>query len=210
MSFSSSTLTEINITTSYAAECRPHSPSPLSVPPLSHRNETLASSKAASLSPSPHPLASAPKQATLFTYENLPAWLQTDPLILTAYRPPLNSLWRCAASLWYLHNEWVNVWSHLLPAIGYLMALGAWAIEVKSSADSSLGIEVIGGVEEGCEIAGKDYVMLALYMAGTAGCLLLSVRLPLLCFFTSIPSCSVFPNTTSVLTYCPPFFVLTC
>ncbi|KAF1835913.1 hemolysin-III channel protein-like protein Izh2 [Decorospora gaudefroyi] len=47
--------------------------------------------------------------------KDAPAWMRGDPYIKTGYRHQLSSVHRCLLSLLYLHNEWVNVWSHLLP-----------------------------------------------------------------------------------------------
>jgi hypothetical protein len=44
-----------------------------------------------------------------------PPWMRSDQYIQTGYRRCLGSANRCLASLLYIHNELVNVWSHLLP-----------------------------------------------------------------------------------------------
>ncbi|KAH8887831.1 mPR-like GPCR protein [Thozetella sp. PMI_491] len=55
----------------------------------------------------------------LLESHEVPLWHRTD-FILTGYRPVANSVWRCLASLTYLHNETANIYSHLVPALAAL------------------------------------------------------------------------------------------
>ncbi|KAM0806227.1 hemolysin-III related-domain-containing protein [Usnea florida] len=55
--------------------------------------------------------------------DEVPDWMRADPYIRRGYRRQLNSFRACFWSLFYLHNELVNIWSHLLPACVYLLAL---------------------------------------------------------------------------------------
>lgn len=52
-----------------------------------------------------------------------PPWMRSDQYIQTGYRRCLGNANRCLASLLYIHNELVNVWSHLLPGTIHLLAL---------------------------------------------------------------------------------------
>ncbi|KAK3991509.1 mPR-like GPCR protein [Cladorrhinum sp. PSN332] len=56
----------------------------------------------------------------------------TDSFILTGFRPVTHSVKFCFESLAYLHNETVNIYSHLIPASGavVLAALVAWYFRV--------------------------------------------------------------------------------
>jgi adiponectin receptor len=58
--------------------------------------------------------AACPK---LLTFQELPAWYQDNPWIRTGYRPILYSTWKCLQSLSYLHNETLNIFTHLIPAL---------------------------------------------------------------------------------------------
>ncbi|CAE6524561.1 unnamed protein product [Rhizoctonia solani] len=63
-------------------------------------------------------------QSRLLTYETLPAWLQDNAYILRGYRRPQNSWSGCARSVFgYLHNETVNIQTHLFGALGLLYLL---------------------------------------------------------------------------------------
>lgn len=50
-------------------------------------------------------------------WADLPTWQQDNHYIHSGYRPASNSFQRSFASLGYLHNESVNIYSHLLGAI---------------------------------------------------------------------------------------------
>ena len=39
-------------------------------------------------------------------------------LLLTGYRPE-TSIWGCIKSCFYLHNESINIWTHLLGLLGF-------------------------------------------------------------------------------------------
>ena len=57
---------------------------------------------------------------------DLPGWMQKDVYITRGYRPEKNSFRGCYDSLWYLHNQTVNVWSHLLTGI-FILLLFLWS-----------------------------------------------------------------------------------
>ena len=59
----------------------------------------------------------------ILLYHQLPHWMKVDPYIKRGYRRELNSFTDCFWSLFYPHNELVNTWSHLLPAMCYLPLL---------------------------------------------------------------------------------------
>ena len=104
------------------------------------------------------------KQAiqSLLTFEDLPEWMQGDPYIRGGYRKQLNSLTECFESLFYLHNESVNIWSHLLGGVFFFALL--------LTADYSIFHTVP-------EIALSDAVAVQFYLAGATGCLFLSVSI---------------------------------
>lgn len=59
------------------------------------------------------------KQAkpSLLSYEQLPQWFQDNPHIRSAYRPISQSCLDCLYSWTYLHNESLNIYTHLVPAV---------------------------------------------------------------------------------------------
>lgn len=50
----------------------------------------------------------------LVAFKDLPAWQQDNGYILTAYRPASYSFRRSLASIFYVHNEFVNIQTHLI------------------------------------------------------------------------------------------------
>lgn len=42
----------------------------------------------------------------------LPHWLKDNDYIIKGYRPPLPSIRACFASIFRMHNETVNIWTH--------------------------------------------------------------------------------------------------
>ena len=63
----------------------------------------------------------------LLSYEEIPEWYQDNEFIRHGYRPVSCSARVSFASWLYLHNESVNIFSHLIPAIGLLF--GEWYIQ---------------------------------------------------------------------------------
>lgn len=85
--------------------------------------------------------------------------MKSDPYIKRGYRRQLNSFRDCFWSLFYLHNELVNTWSHLLPALFYfviLLGLDFWTFH------SSI------------QVSTADSAIFQTYILCTVGCLLLS------------------------------------
>ncbi|KAF6239124.1 hypothetical protein HO173_002996 [Letharia columbiana] len=73
---------------------------------------------------------SRPVTNFLLNYDELPAWRQDNHFILTHYRPTSNSVFTSFQSLFQLHNESVNIHSHLSAAwIFFFIALSLYAFE---------------------------------------------------------------------------------
>lgn len=53
----------------------------------------------------------------LLHWDSLPSWRRDNPSILTGYRPLTNSFFHSFLSVFSLHNETVNIWTHLLGAV---------------------------------------------------------------------------------------------
>jgi hypothetical protein len=56
-------------------------------------------------------------------YDDLPAWMQIDPYIRHGYRRQLDSFSACFFSTFCVHNELMNILSHLLPSCFFLISL---------------------------------------------------------------------------------------
>lgn len=66
--------------------------------------------------------AKAREIVTLQRWENIKPWQQDNEYILRHYRPCSNNHWKSIASLSYLHNQTVNVLTHLLGALLFVAA----------------------------------------------------------------------------------------
>lgn len=64
-----------------------------------------------------------PQSQRLLSNSQVPLWY-TDSFILTGYRPVTHSVKFCFNSLTYLHNETVNIYSHLIPAFCAVVLAG--------------------------------------------------------------------------------------
>ena len=95
----------------------------------------------------------------ILEYDQLPEWMKVDPYIKRGYRRQQDSFRDCFWSLFYAHNETVNIWSHLLPAIIYL--------------GCSLTLD-FRTMHSGIDIPTADRAIFQLYLLCTVGCLLLS------------------------------------
>ena len=74
-------------------------------------------------------LAPAP---ALVHFSTLPDWYRDNPHILSSYRPVSNSYHACLQSLTYLHNESLNIYTHLIPALVLAFALPSLQINISS------------------------------------------------------------------------------
>ncbi|OKP07152.1 ADIPOR-like receptor SPBC12C2.09c [Penicillium subrubescens] len=63
---------------------------------------------------------------TLLSFGELEKWRQDNEYILDGYRPASGSALDSFRSWLYIHNESVNIYSHLIPAVAFL--LGEWYI----------------------------------------------------------------------------------
>lgn len=64
------------------------------------------------------------EQSLLILWDDLPAWRRDNSYILTGYRQSRSSYAHSLGSLFYLHNESVNIWTHLLGAIVFIGTAG--------------------------------------------------------------------------------------
>lgn len=71
------------------------------------------------------------KEALTVLWEDLPTWQRDNHYIHTGYRPASNSYSKSAASLGYLHNETVNVYTHLIGAVVAAIAAGYFYAAIK-------------------------------------------------------------------------------
>ncbi|KAF2731050.1 Hly-III related protein [Polyplosphaeria fusca] len=71
------------------------------------------------------------------TFSQLPKWYQDNPYILTRYRPVSDSYHACIHSLTYLHNETLNIYTHLLPALVLALLLPTLQLHISRTSPSA-------------------------------------------------------------------------
>ncbi|KAL2260818.1 hypothetical protein VTK26DRAFT_5062 [Humicola hyalothermophila] len=103
----------------------------------------------------------------LLHWDELPAWRRDNAFIVTGYRPTSHSVRSSLASLLYLHNESVNIWTHLLGA-AFFAGAGArflWGVVAPRYATAAAG----------------DVLAFACFFGGAAACLGMSATFHTLC-----------------------------
>lgn len=61
--------------------------------------------------------AQAASKAKTVLWSDLPKWMHDNHYIHSGYRPQSNSYYTSATSIGSLHNETVNIWTHLIGAV---------------------------------------------------------------------------------------------
>ncbi|KAI1780110.1 hemolysin-III related-domain-containing protein [Hypoxylon cercidicola] len=92
----------------------------------------------------------------LVFWDDLPSWRRDNHFIVSGYRTESNSYWRSFTSLFYMHNESVNIWTHLLGAL-FFPILGAWLYHIIAPRYASAD--------------GSDVLVFACFFAGAVLCL---------------------------------------
>jgi len=88
----------------------------------------------------------------LLHWDSLEPWQQDNEHILHHYRPSSGGHWQSIRSLGYLHNQTVNIYSHLLGALGFF----AVAFTFDNQISSKYGPE--------------DRILLGLFLMGAIVC----------------------------------------
>uniref|UniRef100_A0A1B6H4B9 Adiponectin receptor n=1 Tax=Cuerna arida TaxID=1464854 RepID=A0A1B6H4B9_9HEMI len=58
---------------------------------------------------------------TVCEFRNLPDWMQDNDCLISGYRPPLVTFSACFMSIFRMHTETVNIWTHLIGCIAFLV-----------------------------------------------------------------------------------------
>ena len=103
--------------------------------------------------------AAKAEQRLLLLFHELPAWRRDNEYITTGYRPDSLSYARSLTSIFSVHNETVNIWTHLLGSLAFLAS----------------ALFVHGVVAPRYETAsGMDMVVFACFFGGAVVCLSMS------------------------------------
>jgi adiponectin receptor len=98
----------------------------------------------------------------LLSFDEMPEWFQreSNQWILHSYRPISGSAHASFYSWLYMHNETVNIYSHLIPAVLFL--LGEWHIQHYLASRYS-------------GVTTTDFITFSIFVLTAATCLSLSV-----------------------------------
>lgn len=99
------------------------------------------------------------KQVTTLTWNELSTWQQDNRFITSGYRPASNSYKKSAASIWHIHNQSVNIWTHLLGAVGAAFSTFVFYGYIQPRFNTATS---------------KDVIMFSCFFIGAAGCLSMS------------------------------------
>jgi len=83
------------------------------------------------------------EKALLVLWDDLPSWQQDNHYIHTGYRPASGSFSKSFASLGYLHNESVNIYSHLLGAVIFSITAGVIYTQIKPRYETASSGDVL-------------------------------------------------------------------
>ena len=61
----------------------------------------------------------------LVGYAESPLWVRVNPFVVSGYRSSCATVSKCVRSVWYLHNQTMNVWTHLAGTFVILALAGA-------------------------------------------------------------------------------------
>ncbi|KAM3075690.1 hypothetical protein ACMFMG_007821 [Clarireedia jacksonii] len=101
------------------------------------------------------------ESALTVLWDDLPSWQQDNQYIHSGYRPASGSFQKSFASLGYLHNETVNIFSHLIGAVVFTLLGGLLYTSIKPRYDTAEKSDVLAF---SCFFAGAA---LCLGMSGT-------------------------------------------
>ncbi|KAI5918523.1 hemolysin-III related-domain-containing protein [Camillea tinctor] len=129
-----------------------------------HHRRSSSSSSSTTLSSLAHAVEQKVESALLLLWDELPAWRRDNSYIVSGYRRSSGSYLASLRSLFYAHNESVNIWTHLLGSL-FFGGLGAWWL-----------------AREYCELLPRyrgaanpaDVLVFACFFAGAVACLGLS------------------------------------
>jgi adiponectin receptor len=93
-------------------------------------------------------------------FDELPEWHQDNEYIRRAYRPISGSVRVSIGSWMYVHNEFMNIWTHLIPLVVFL--LGMWYI-----------VQYLTSRYPG--ITGTDIFIFIFYLSTVCTCLAFSI-----------------------------------
>lgn len=118
----------------------------------------------------------------LVTWDQLPDWQKDNHYIISGYVPQTDSYKKCVSSLSYIHNETVNIYTHLVPslvAIVMLVTLMLFVLFYSFEIVTGKDIEYLQSLNSGTDsdrfwLVLPDSAAFSIFGFGVASCLGLS------------------------------------
>lgn len=130
-----------------AAKADPFIPQMATIP---HRSAVYSKSRDRNISTNSSKPESPTPGKFLLRWDELHAWQKDNQYILAHYRPASYSYYVCFQSIFFLHNESVNIHTHLLGALVFLfitLIAYAFTVHIVSGSDIlAFGCFVLGAV----------------------------------------------------------------
>ena len=100
----------------------------------------------------------------LVPYDLLPIWLKDNEFLQTNYRPVNHSYWKCIKTIFTLHTETLNIWTHLLGCVlVLLMTISALYVHTFKLSNIQIQLHSLPAVEK---------IMFSLFAISAVSCLL--------------------------------------
>ncbi|KAI6652764.1 hypothetical protein LOD99_4150 [Oopsacas minuta] len=117
---------------------------------------------------SPNKVSLEEKSKSLYSkmipFDLQPIWLKDNEFLQTNYRPINNSYWKCIKTMFLLHTETFNIWTHLLGCVFVcLLTLSALYIHTFKLSDVKIQLSSLPTI---------DKAMFSLFAISAASCLL--------------------------------------
>ena len=90
----------------------------------------LAAEASESASELVHQVWEKTKSWSVVSFEALPDWMKDNEYLKHGHRPPLNSFRKCFGSIFRLHTETMNIWTHLVGSLSFLLLAVLWFIDL--------------------------------------------------------------------------------
>jgi len=89
----------------------------------------------------------AASEKLTLTWDELPAWMQDNHYVLSGYRRELRDVKACIYSIFtYLHNESVNIHTHMWAALTFIVLLFTVHIPLSQHAETVIWVDYVGFV----------------------------------------------------------------
>lgn len=102
-------------------------------------------------------------------FHRLPAWLKDNDMLLHGHRPQLNNVWACLKSIFRIHTETGNIWTHLIGLFIILNLIVALFIQLGCFSFTVILIFVLS--QPSSLLQWQDKLVYSVFIVGAVCCL---------------------------------------